>query len=130
MSESGKSQRYRIRVYESGDRDGATGEGTIVIPLERSFTINAYSGEEAEGLVRRDVLQGKLARGKVYQLCPWLGNPEFIRSLAAALDGSFERVFLDPASGIYAELRRIRYARQNGPAVGESAVFEKELVGL
>jgi len=132
MAELSRSQRYRIRVYESGDQDGATQEGTLVIPIEKSFTIHAYSGDEAEALVRRDVLQGKLPRGKVYQLCPWLGNAEFIRSIAASLDGSFARVFLDPASGLYAELRRIRFARQSAVSgkelVRESLVLDNELV--
>ena len=120
------SSRYRIRVYESGDRDGATGAGTIVIPLERNFTIYAYSAEEAAASIRRDVLNGKLPAGKVYQICPWLGNAEFTRSIAASLDGGFDRVFLDPASGLYSELRCIRLAVPE-PAVREES-FASELV--
>ncbi len=113
------SERYRIRVYESADEDFAVAPGTVVAPIERSFTIYACSAEEAQAAVQNDVSNGKLASGKVYQICPWLGNPELIRSIAASQDGSFQTVFLDPAFGLYGEFRRVR-------AVGPSALPQQE----
>src|SRR5689334_11580909 len=111
-------------MYESGDADGATAPGTIVLPIDRSFTVYAYSAEEADQLVRRDVQNGKLPKGRVYQICPQLGNPELIRSTVATLEGEFHRVFLDPASGLYAEFRRLRYV-QPAPAEAAPAVMEE-----
>ena len=122
------SERYRIRVYESADGDHAVSAGTVVAPIERSFTVYAYSAEEAEASVRADVGRGKLASGKVYQVCPWLGNPELIRSIAASQEGSFERVFLDPAFGLYGGFRRIRLAKPTRALPEESFSREGELL--
>jgi hypothetical protein len=102
------SCRYQIRVFESTQKDGNTSPGTIVTPLAFTFSVYVYSGEEAEKSIRRDVAKGKLSRGRVYQILPLLGNAELTRSLAVALDGSFEHVFLDPAAGPYSEFRRLR----------------------
>ncbi|HTU45650.1 MAG TPA: hypothetical protein VMF91_11345 [Bryobacteraceae bacterium] len=102
------SCRYQIRVFESTQKDGATAAGTIIAPIAQTFSVYAHSGEEAEKSIRKDIDKGKLARGKVYQILPLLGNAEFTRSLAAGLEGSFDRVFLDPAAGPYSEFRRIR----------------------
>jgi len=102
------SCRYQVRVFESTQKDGATAAGTIIAPLAQTFSVYAYSGEEAEKSIRKDIDKGKLARGKVYQILPLLGNAELTRSLAVGLEGSFDRVFLDPAAGPYSEFRRIR----------------------
>ena len=102
------SCRYQIRVFESTEKDGATAAGTIVVPVSLTFSVYAYSGEEAERSIRKDIAKGKLAGGKVYQICPLLGNAELTRSVAVTLDGSFDRVFLDPATGPYSAYRRIR----------------------
>ncbi len=102
------SKRYSIRVYESRKRDGMTCAGTIVEPLDLSVSIYADSGDGAELQLRKDVEGGQLSCGRVYQICPSLAVPELIRSVAASLDGSFERVFLDPAAGLYSEARRVR----------------------
>lgn len=102
-------QRYKIRTFESGDQDGAVVEGTIVLPIDRSFTVDSRNVEEAEGKVREEVAEGKLPVGRVYQICPPFGNPESIRAFAVCSEGKCRRAFLDPASGIYSEFRRIRY---------------------
>ena len=104
-----------VRMYEAQDQTGDTRVGTVVKPIDRHLSIYANSSEEAEAALHRDVLNQKLPGGKVYQLCPWVGNPELIRSIAFALDGSSERVFLDPASGPYGELRRIRIPTTSQP---------------
>jgi hypothetical protein len=104
-----------IRIYEDRDQKGETSPGTIVQPVIRDLSIYANSAEEAEAKLRKDVTSGKLTAGRVYQICPWTANPELIRSVAASLDGSFQRVFLDPASGLYSELRRIRLPRPMVP---------------
>ena len=118
------SSRYQIRVFESTAKDGATTAGTVVGPTVQTFSIYGYSGDEAVTSIRRDVAKGKLAKGKVYQICPLFGNPELIRSLAVGLDGNCVRVFLDPASGLYGELRRIRLPREAVAEVEGSGVDE------
>jgi hypothetical protein len=100
-----------IRTYEDREKNGATDAGTVVEPVNRELAVYAYSADEAEARIRKDVAGGKLPPGRVYQICPWMANPELIRSVAASLDGSFQRVFLDPAAGLYSELRRVRLPR-------------------
>jgi hypothetical protein len=102
------SCRYQVRVFESVEQNGATGAGTTVRPSVQTFSIYAYSAEEAENTIQKRVANGKLARGRVYQIWPFLGNGEFTRSLAIACDGSCQHVWLDPAAGPFNELRRIR----------------------
>ena len=115
------SCRYQVRIFESTQKDGATSAGTIVAPVSQPLSIYAYSGEDAEKCIRKDVAKGKLARGKVYQILPLIGNAELTRSLAVAIDGSFERVFLDPATGLYSEFRRIRLPQPTRPPEPEPA---------
>ena len=105
------SHRYIIRTYEDCDKKGATSPGTVLEPLNRELSFYAYSADEIEERIRREVAAGLLAPGRVYQICPWMSNPELIRSVAVSLDGSFQRVFLDPAAGLYGEFRRIRLPR-------------------
>lgn len=100
-----------IRIYEDVNKNGSTVPGTIVGPITRELSVLADSADEAERQLRADVANKALPAGRVYQICPWLANPELIRSFAASLDGSFQRVFLDPAAGLYSELRRIRLPR-------------------
>jgi len=102
-----------IRIYEDADQNGATTSGTVIAPINRDLSVYAYSADEAEKKLRSDIESGKLPAGKVYQICPWFANPELIRSVAASLDGSFQRVFLDPATGLYGELRRIRLPKDS-----------------
>jgi hypothetical protein len=102
------SKKYSIRVYESRKKDGMTCAGTVVEPLDMALSIYADSGDAAESQLCKDVEAGKLLRGRIYQICPSLSVPELIRSMAASLEGSFERVFLDPAAGLYSEARRVR----------------------
>jgi hypothetical protein len=104
------SGRYQVRVFESSAKDGGTAAGTILVPTVHTFSIYADSGEEAEKSIHRDIKKGKLSCGKVYQIWPLLGSAEFTRSLAVSMDGSCDRVFLDPAAGPYSELRRLRPA--------------------
>jgi hypothetical protein len=117
------SCRYQIRVFESTQKDGATMAGTIMAPLAQTFSVYAYSGEEAEKSIRKDIATGKLARGKVYQVLPLIGNAELTRSLAVGLDGSFERVFLDPAAGPYSEFRRVRMPQSVPESQSEPAAL-------
>lgn len=102
------SNRYIVRIYEDIDKRGSTCQGTILTPLTREMSIYANSADETERRLRKDIVSGGLPAGRVYQICPWLANPEPIRSVAASLDGSFQRVFLDPAAGLYSEQRRVR----------------------
>jgi hypothetical protein len=111
------SCRYQIRIFESAGKDGATSAGTIMAPVAQTFSVYVYSAEEAEKSIRKDIARGKLARGRVYQILPLLGNAELTRSLAVALDGSFHRVFLDPEAGPYSEFRRVRLPQ--APAVSQ-----------
>ena len=104
------NDRYCVRVYESREKDGMTCAGTVVVPVDTFVSIYADSGELAEMKLRKEVESGRLPSGRVYQICPSLAVPELIRSVAASLDGSFERVFLDPAAGLYSEARRVRLA--------------------
>jgi hypothetical protein len=104
------SCRYQVRVFESVAQDGATGVGTTVRPTVQTFSVYAYSAEEAEKAICKGVANGKLSSGRVYQIWPFLGNGEFTRSLAIATDGSSQRVWLDPAAGPFSEVRRIRVA--------------------
>lgn len=103
------SHRYKIRAFESGDQDGMVEAGTIVLPIDRSFSLFARSAEEAERNVKEDVAADKLPRGRVYQVCPPFANSESIRAFSVCLNGTCRRTYLDPASGIYSEFRRIRY---------------------
>ena len=116
-----------IRMYEDVEKAGATAPGTMVQPVTRELSFYAESADEAEKRLRRDVASGALPAGAVYQICPWLANPELIRSVAAGLDGEFQRVFLDPAAGLYSELRRIRLPR---PVAGpqESVTSTAEVI--
>lgn len=122
------SCRYQIRVFESTEKNGATSGGTIVGPTAQTFSVYAYSGDEAERTIRKNVAKGKLALGKVYQILPLLGNAELTRSLAVALDGRFDHVFLDPAAGPYSEFRRVRLA-QPAPSLEQVTSPVAESVG-
>ena len=102
------SKRYCIRVYESRAKDGAVGAGTMVEPIDSFLSVYADSGDMAEWKLQKEIESGSLSRGRIYQICPSLSVPELIRSVAASLDGSFERVFLDPAAGLYSDKRRVR----------------------
>jgi hypothetical protein len=104
------SQRYKISAFQSGDQDGSVAAGTIVLPVERSFSIYSRGVDEAERTVRQDIADGKLASGRVYQISPPFGDSESIRAFSVCSQGVCRRAFLDPASGIYSEFRRIRYA--------------------
>lgn len=104
------SQRYKIRAFESGDQDRTVAEGTVVVPIERSFAIYSRSAEDAEDELRDELAKGRLAVGRVYQICPPFGNPEAVRTVSVCEKGKCQRVFLDPASGSYSEFKRIRYS--------------------
>jgi hypothetical protein len=105
------SNSYSVRIYESSDGKDSTTTGTIMRLSARTFNIYAESAGEVETTIRTRVLAGALPFGKLYQICPAFGNAEFIRSVAVLSDGSFERVFLDPAQESYGEFRRIRLAK-------------------
>jgi hypothetical protein len=124
------SFRYQIRIFESTEKDGATAPGTIVTPISRTLSMYAYSAEEAEKSLRRDIEKKKLPRGKVYQICPVLLNGELIRSFGADLNGSFQHVFLDPAAGPYDELRAIRLPRPVGEATESESAAPAHSAGV
>ena len=103
--------RYIIRVFADREENGATAPGTVVQPSSLQLSFYQDSADDAEKKLHQDVLNGKLPKGRVYQICPSLGSFEPIRSCAVAQDGSAQRVFLDPVDGLYSELRRIRLPR-------------------
>jgi hypothetical protein len=118
------SQRYKVRAFESGDQDGIVDAGTIVMPVERSFSVYSRNVADAEQKIQAEVTEGKLATGRIYEICPPFGNPESIRAFSVCHQRIFRRAYLDPASGIYSEFRRIRYAdlrlnpqREEAPAL-------------
>lgn len=115
------SGRYQVRVFESVEKDGATAAGTILEPLSLTFSLYADSAEGADILLRKDVDKGKRSRGTVYQICP-VKSQEFTRSIAAALDGSFQHVFLDPAGGPYSEIRRVRLPKPAADAAAADSL--------
>jgi hypothetical protein len=121
------SQRYKVRAFESADQDGIVEAGTIVMPVERSFSIYSRNVADAEQKIQTDVTEGKLAAGRVYEICPPFGNPESIRAFSVCQERRFRRAYLDQASGIYSEFRRIRYTdlrvnpqREEAPALQEA----------
>jgi hypothetical protein len=120
------SNSYNVRIYESSDGKGSTSAGTTVALSVRTFNIYAETAGEVESTIRRRVLAGVLSFGKVYQICPGFGNPEFIRSIAVLSDGSFERVFLDPAPESHGEFRCIRLAKTTASPEMESAINAAE----
>jgi hypothetical protein len=110
MGFKGMNHRYKIRMYEAGERNGSLAEGIVVLPIDQSFSLEAVSADDAERILREGVMKGKLATGRVYQICPASGNPETIRSVAIGGEANARRVFLDAAQGLYSVVRRIRYA--------------------
>ena len=114
------SHKYAIRIWEDFNKKDATSPGTIVEPVRRELSFYAESAEDAEQMVRKDVLAGNIPAGRVYQICPSSSDAGLIRSIAASLDGSFQRVFLDPAEGLYGGSRRIRLPRAKAAEVDES----------
>jgi len=111
--------KYKIRTFESGNEDGATASGTIVLSIERSFTLDAGSLDEVEAKLRAEVREKKLAAGRVYQIIPQLEGADLARSIAISPEGAMKPVILDRASGLYAEFQRIRDVIQ--PAASETA---------
>jgi hypothetical protein len=109
--------RYKIRTHESGDRDGRTDAGTIVLHIGGGAAIEATNIDEADALVRKQVAADELPRGCFYQICPTPGNSEPLRTLAVALDGSIELCFLDAARGFYSEFRRVRFPAPISPTL-------------
>jgi hypothetical protein len=115
--------RYVIRVFSDRDQNNATAPGTVVEPKSLQLSFYEDSADDAEKRLNSEVLKGKLSKGRVYQICPSMGSFEPIRTCAIGLDGSAQRVFLDPVDGLYGELRRIRLPR---PKVTEDPPVETE----
>jgi hypothetical protein len=109
--------RYKIRTLESGDGQSSLASGAVVLPLERSFSLEATCLDEAERRLCEYVRHRKLAAGRVYQICPLIGNPEVIRSVAICEQGIAHRVFLDVARSLSSEFRRLRYPDEARPAL-------------
>lgn len=112
--------KYTIRIWEDFNQRGATSPGTVLLPVRRELSFYAESGDEAEQRLRKDIVAGNIPPGRVYQICPSMSEGGLIRTIAASLDGSFQRVFLDPAEGLYGESRRIRLPRPTVPDADES----------
>jgi hypothetical protein len=110
LAERYMSNKYKIRMFESGDGERVTHSGTIVLPIDRSFAVHASSTEEAESAICRDVREGKLPFDRIYQICPPSGDCEQIRSVVISKEGGGQPVFLDQGSGLYSEFRRLRHA--------------------
>jgi hypothetical protein len=101
--------RYKIRPFESCDFDGTVEAGTVVMPVERCFSIQAGSVAEAESKVRLQIETGQIKACRVYEITPPFGNSESIRAFSVNHELQFLRAYLDPATGVYSEFRRIRY---------------------
>jgi hypothetical protein len=110
LAEQYMSNKYKIRMFESGDGERVTISGTIVLPIDRCFAVHASSAEEAESTICRDVREGKLPFDRIYQICPPSGDCEQIRSVVISKEGGGQPVFLDQGSGLYSEFRRLRHA--------------------
>ncbi len=121
-------RKYKVRVHESGDRDGATASGTIVLHVGGSMAHEASSIEELEQSIRRQVEAGKLARGCVYQICPSGISSERPLAVSAPLAGELRSCLLETAAGLYSEFRRIRYPAPETAQVLEQEVLEEVLV--
>ncbi len=113
--------RYKVRAHESGERDGATSDGTIVLHLGGSVAIEAESMDAVEALVRKQVATGKLAKGSVYQIAVCGSTGERTRTLAVDLLGNIRDCRLDRAEGFYSEFRRIHYPAP-APVLAETAI--------
>lgn len=115
--------RYMIRVFSDREQNSATAPGAVVEPVNIQLSFYEDSADDAEKKLYREVLNGKLPKGRVYQICPSMGSFEPIRTCAVASDGSAQRVFLDPVDGLYGESRRIRLPR---PKVAEEPSIETQ----
>lgn len=107
--------RYIVRVFKDIDQNDSTAAGTFVRPQDVQLSFYTESADEAEKRLYRETNNGKLPKGRVYQICPSLGSFEPIRSCAVSANGSAQRVFLDPVDGLYSETRRIRLPRPVAP---------------
>ncbi len=116
--------RYVVRVFADREKKGTTEPGTVVDPLGYHLSFFTDSADEAEKKLCRETMEGKLAKGRVYQICPSMGSFEPIRTCAIASDGSSQHVFLDPVDGLYGSARRIRLPR---PAIAESPPVDVEI---
>jgi hypothetical protein len=99
-------------MYESGDGDGGIAAGTIVVSIDRGFSLDADSADEAERRLHEGVIAGKLPGGRVYKISPADGNAELIRTVAFCENGNGRHVILEPAMGMYSEFRRLRYVEE------------------
>ncbi len=120
------NHRYKIRMFKSHKGDASLAPGTVVLPLERSLSLHASSLDEVGRLIGEHVRQRKLAPGCVYQICPLIGNPEPIRSVAIDDQGVVRRVLLDFDRGARSEFRRLRYPEEQKAA--EHISFQPEAV--
>lgn len=104
--------KYIVRVYQPQDKADSIQVGTVMEPIDPLVPVYAHSAEEVEATIREEVIRGALPSRRVYQICPSFETQELIRSIAILPpDHARERVFLDPAYGIYDHLRRIRKPR-------------------
>jgi len=106
------NHRYKIRMYESGDGDGSIADGTIILAVDRGFSLDAKSADDAERTIRKDVAAGKLEVGRVYEISPAAGVSELTRAIAFSPDSKARRVTFEAAKGIYSEFRRLRYVEE------------------
>jgi hypothetical protein len=110
------NHRYKIRTFEARDGVAALAPGTVVLPMDISFSLDAASVNDVERMLCENVRSGKLAAGRIYQICPSIGNTETIRSVAIDQTANASRIALETTVGMYSMFRRIRYAEENAPA--------------
>jgi hypothetical protein len=96
-------------MFEAMERKGSLADGVVVSPIDRSFSMEAVSASAVEQILRENVIKRKLAGGRIYQICPGIGNPEPIRAVVIGEQANMRRVILDAAQGMYSVVRRVRY---------------------
>jgi hypothetical protein len=102
--------RYKVRMYESGDGDGGVAAGTIVLSIDRGFSLDAASIGEVRQKLSKAVIDGELPDGRVYQISPAVGAGEPVQVIAFGEHADGRPVTLEPAMGLYSQFRRLRYA--------------------
>jgi hypothetical protein len=118
--------RYNIRTFTSRDGDGNLAAQTIVLPTDTSFSLNAASIDDVERMLCENVTKGTLAAGRVYQICPLVGNSEAIRSVAICEKAKARPVTLDATLGMYSVFRAIRCVEE--VAAAKELPFRSEAV--
>ena len=89
-----------------------------------SFSLRAASIDDVQRMLCENVSQRRLDGGRVYQVCPQIGNAEPIRSVVICEGSKARPVTLDATLGMYSVFRSIRYA----DAAENESRFQSETV--